>query len=152
MPAAAGDGRGGGRPARARSGRSKARARALTVLYESEVRGLPLDGTLQQRLVDKDPPVADFTIALVRGVADHQERLDEVLTDYSQGWGLSRMPALDRNVLRLAVYELLFTEVPGEVAVSEAVALVTELSTDESPSFVNGVLGAVLRDRDALRT
>ena len=87
----------------------------------------------------------------MRGVAAERERLDEVLTSYSQGWGLGRMPALDRNALRLAVYELLFTDVPGEVAVSEAVELVTELSTDESPSFVNGVLAAVLRDRDTLR-
>ena len=141
-----------GRPARARSGRSKARARALTVLYESEVRGLRLDGTLQQRLVDNDPPVADYTVALVRGVTDHQERLDEVLASYAQGWELDRMPALDRNVLRLAAYELLFTDVPGGVAVSEAVHLVTELSTDESPSFVNGLLAAVLRDRESLRT
>ena len=121
------------------------------MLYESEVRGLPLDGTLQQRLDDNDPPVAEFTAALVRGVAAERERLDEVLTSYAQGWGLGRMPALDRNALRLAVYELLFTDVPGEVAVSEAVELVTELSTDESPSFVNGVLAAVLRDRDSLR-
>ncbi len=134
-----------------RSGRSKARSRALTVLYESEVRGLSLDGTLQQRLDDNDPPVAEFTATLVRGVAAHQPSLDEVLATYAQGWELGRMPALDRNALRLAVYELLHTDVPGEVAVAEAVELVTELSTDESPSFVNGVLAAVLRDRDTLR-
>jgi transcription antitermination protein NusB len=140
-----------GRPARARSGRSKARSRALTVMYESELRGLPLDGTLQRRLVDNDPPVADFTVALVRGVAAQQERVDEVLASYAREWGLGRMPALDRNALRLGVYELLFSDVPGEVAVSEAVDLVTELSTDESPAFVNGVLAAVLRDRDSLR-
>lgn len=137
--------------ARPRSGRSKARSRALTVLFESEVRGLALDGTLQQRLDDNDPPVADFTAALVRGVTGEQERLDEVIVGYAQDWSLERMPALDRNALRLAVYELLFTDVPGEVAVSEAVELVTELSTDESPSFVNGVLAAVLRERDTLR-
>ena len=84
-------------------------------------------------------------------MAGEQERLDEVIVGYAQDWSLERMPALDRNALRLAVYELLFTDVPGEVAVSEAVELVTELSTDESPSFVNGVLAAVLRDRDTLR-
>ena len=139
-------------PTRARSGRSKARSRALTVLYESELRGLQLDGTLQQRLIDNDPPVADFTVALVRGVTERMTRIDEVLASYSQGWGLDRMPALDRNALRLGVYELLFSDVPGEVAVSEAVDLVTEFSTDESPAFVNGVLAAVLRDRDSLRT
>jgi transcription antitermination protein NusB len=139
------------RPARVRSGRSKARTRALTVMYESELRGLPLDGTLQQRLVDNDPPVADFTVALVRGVTERRSRVDEVLTSYAQEWVLERMPALDRNALRLGVYELLFSDVPGEVAVSEAVDLVTELSTDESPAFVNGVLAAVLRDRESLR-
>ncbi len=121
------------------------------MLYESEVRGLSLDGTLQQRLIDNDPPVADFTIALVRGVAEHRARIDDVLTSYAQGWELGRMPALDRNALRLGAYELLYTDVPGEVAVSEAVDLVTELSTDESPTYVNGVLAAVLRDRGTLR-
>jgi transcription antitermination protein NusB len=148
MPAPGDD----GPPPRARSGRSKARARALTVLYESELRGMPLDGTLQQRLVDNDPPVADFTVALVRGVTEHRERIDGLLTSYAEGWELGRMPAVDRNALRLGVFELLFTDVPGEVAVSEAVDLVTELSTDESPAFVNGLLAAVLRDRETLRT
>ena len=129
-----------------RSGRGKARSRALTVLYESEVRGLALDGTLQQRLDDQDPPVADYTVELVRGVVDHQEEIDELLERYSNEWSLSRMPAVDRNALRLAVYEMRHTDVPPEVAIDEAVDLVTELSTDDSPSFVNGVLGAILRD------
>ncbi len=129
-----------------RSSRGKARSRALTVLYESEVRGLALDGTLQQRLDDQDPPVADYTVELVRGVVDHQEAIDELLERYSKEWSLSRMPAVDRNALRLAVYEMRHTDVPPEVAIDEAVDLVTELSTDDSPSFVNGVLGAILRD------
>jgi N utilization substance protein B len=116
------------------------------VLYESEVRGLSLDGTLQQRLDDQDPPVADYTVELVRGVVDHQEEIDELLTSYSRDWTLARMPAVDRNALRLALYEMRHTEVPDEVAIDEAVDLVTELSTDESPAFVNGVLGAILRD------
>ena len=129
-----------------RSSRSKARSRALTVLYESEVRGLALDGTLQQRLDDQDPPVADYTVELVRGVVDHQEQIDALLGRYSQEWTLGRMPAVDRNALRLALFEMGHTEVPAEVAIDEAVDLVTELSTDESPAFVNGVLGAILRD------
>ena len=129
-----------------KSSRSKARSRALTVLYESEVRGLALDGTLQQRLDDQDPPVADYTVELVRGVVDHQEQIDALLSRYSQEWSLSRMPAVDRNALRLALFEMAHTEVPDEVAIDEAVDLVTELSTDESPAFVNGVLGAILRD------
>ncbi len=129
-----------------RSARSKARSRALTVLYESEVRGLALDGTLQQRLDDQDPPVAGYTVDLVRGVVDHQEWIDGLLSRYSQQWTLARMPGVDRNALRLALYEMAHTDVPDEVAIDEAVDLVTELSTDESPAFVNGVLGAILRD------
>ena len=129
-----------------RSSRSKARSRALTVLYESEVRGLALDGTLQQRLDDQDPPVAGYTVELVRGVVDHQEPIDELIGRYSKDWSLSRMPAVDRNALRLALFEMRHTDVPDEVAIDEAVDLVTELSTDESPAFVNGVLGAILRD------
>ncbi|GAA1911456.1 transcription antitermination factor NusB [Nocardioides marmoribigeumensis] len=129
-----------------RSSRSKARSRALTVLFESEVRGLSLDGTLQQRLDDQDPPVAGYTVELVRGVVDHQEEIDELLSRYSRDWSLTRMPAVDRNALRLAVYEMRHTDVPDEVAIDEAVDLVTELSTDDSPAFVNGILGAILRD------
>ena len=90
-------------------------------------------------------------MALARGVAEHRAVIDDVLATYAQGWELGRMPALDRNALRLGAYELLYTDVPGEVAVSEAVELVTELSTDESPTYVNGVLAAVLRDRSTLR-
>jgi N utilization substance protein B len=116
------------------------------VLFESEVRGLSLDGTLQQRLDDQDPPVAGYTVELVRGVVDHQEEIDELLSRYSRDWPLARMPAVDRNALRLAVYEMRHTDVPDEVAIDEAVDLVTELSTDDSPAFVNGILGAILRD------
>ncbi len=133
------------------SARSKARKRALDVLYESEVRGLPLDGTLEERLAAQDPPIGDYSVALVRGVREHQERIDQLLTTYAQEWTLERMPSVDRNVLRLGVYELLYAEdVPDAVAMSEAVALVRELSTDESPTFVNGVLGGILRDKATL--
>ncbi len=131
--------------------RSKARKRALDVLFESEVRGLPLDGTLEERLVAQDPPFGDYSVELVRGVREHQERIDELLTTYSHGWTLDRMPSVDRNVLRLGVFELLYADdVPDAVALSEAVGMVRELSTDESPSFVNGVLGGILRDKATL--
>ena len=86
------------------------------------------------------------------GVADHQARIDELLTEYSQGWALNRMPAVDRTALRIGVFELLWADdVPDAVAVDEAVCLVRELSTDDSPGFVNGVLGAMLREKDADR-
>ena len=123
------------------SARSKARKRALDVLFESELRGLPLDGTLQQRLDAGEPPVNDYTVDLVRGVAEHRAEIDELITAYAEGWSLDRMPAVDRNALRIGVYELLHVdEVPDAVAVSEAVELAGSLSTDESPAFVNGLL------------
>jgi len=131
--------------------RTKARKRALDVLFESEVRGLPLDGTLEERLAAQDPPIGDYSVELVRGVRDHQGEIDRLLTTYYQGWTLDRMPSVDRNVLRLGVFELLYADgVPDAVALSEAVSLVRELSTDESPTFVNGVLGGILRDKATL--
>ncbi|WP_148574908.1 transcription antitermination factor NusB [Nocardioides caldifontis] len=133
------------------SARTKARKRALDVLFESELRGLPLDGTLAERREANEPPVNDYTVTLVQGVAEHRERIDQVLASYSEGWTLERMPGVDRNVLRLGVYEVLYREdVPDAVAVSEAVALVRDLSTDESPSFVNGVLGTIVRNKTSI--
>lgn len=133
------------------SARSKARKRALDVLYECEVRGLPLGETLDERVLAGEPPVNEYTITLVRGISEHQSRIDELIRTYSQGWSLERMPAVDRNVLRLGILEILYVdEVPDAVAVSEAMNLVRDLSTDDSPAFVNGVLGAVLRDKATL--
>jgi N utilization substance protein B len=133
------------------SARSKSRKRALDVLFESEVRGLPLGGTLDERVLAAEPPVNDYTVRLIRGVAEHGERIDELISTYAQGWSLERMPAVDRNVLRIGVLEVLWVDdVPDAVAVSEALALVGDLSTDESPAFVNGVLGAIVRDRETL--
>jgi N utilization substance protein B len=131
--------------------RTKARKRALDILFESEMRGQALGETLDERIVAGEPPVNDYTVTLVRGFVDHQARIDELVTQYSQGWTLERMPVVDRNVLRLGVLELLYVDdVPDSVAVSEAMHLVRDLSTDESPAFVNGVLGNILRDKPAL--
>jgi N utilization substance protein B len=133
------------------SARSKARKRALDVLFESEVRGLPVGGTLADRVADNDPPVNDFTVALVEGVAKHIDVIDELLETHSVGWSLDRMPAVDRNILRIGSYELLFDDqVPDVVAVSEAVALARDLSTDESPAFVNGLLARLLQLKPTL--
>ena len=131
--------------------RTKARKRALDVLFECEVRGLPLGQTLDERVVAADPPVNEYTVALIRGIAEHQGRVDEVVRTYAEGWTLDRMPAVDRNALRIGVYEVLYVDdVPDAVAVSEATNLVGDLSTDESPGFVNGVLAAVVRNKTAL--
>ncbi len=131
--------------------RSKARKRALDVLFECEVRGLPLGETLDDRVLAAEPPVNDYTVELIRGVAEHQARIDELVTTYAQGWSLDRMPTVDRNALRIGVYEIMYVDgVPDAVAISEAMNLVRDLSTDESPGFVNGVLGNILRNKPAL--
>jgi N utilization substance protein B len=128
------------------SARSKARKRALDVLFAADVRGESALEALEAAIADGEGPANDYTETLVRGVVAEQRRIDALLAEHAQGWTLDRMPAVDRNVLRLGVYEMLYVEdVPDAVAVSEAVALARDLSTDESPSFVNGVLGAVLR-------
>jgi len=133
------------------SARSKARKRALDVLFESEVRGLPVGGTLADRVADNDPPVNEFTVALVEGVAKHIEMIDELLETHSVGWSLDRMPAVDRNILRIGTYELLYDDqVPDVVAVSEAVSMARDLSTDESPAFVNGLLARLLQLKPTL--
>jgi N utilization substance protein B len=131
--------------------RSKARKRALDVLYASELRGESAVAALDRSIAEGEGPTNDYTAVLVRGVEEHRARIDEVLATYSEGWTLERMPAVDRNVLRLGVWELLYAEdVPGPVAVSEAMALVSDLSTDDSPQFVNGILGNILRNRESL--
>jgi N utilization substance protein B len=137
------------------SARSKARKRALDLIFASEVRGRSAVDALAEEVADAAAqdgrPVADYTGELVRGVAEHQSRIDELLATYSEGWSLDRMPSVDRNVLRLAVFEVLYVDdVPDAVAVSEALNLVRDLSTDESPTFVNGVLGAIVRDKPSL--
>ena len=130
--------------------RSKARKRALDVLYESDLRGTDAVTTLAERLSQADPPVPDYTVELVEGVVEHRTAIDELLAGHAEGWTVERMPPVDRAVLRLALYELLWREdVPDAVAVDEAVELAKALSTDESPRFVNGILGRVLRERTA---
>ena len=133
--------------------RTKARKAALDLLFEADQRGVNVAELLSQRVAVPvgQAPVRDYTATLVRGVVDHWVEINDLITTWAQGWTLDRMPAVDRNVLRLGVWELLYaTDVPGPVAVSEAMALVTELSTDESPQFVNGVLGSVLRNKASL--
>jgi N utilization substance protein B len=129
--------------------RSKARKRALDLLYASEMRRESPVDALERAIADGEGPTNDYTGVLVRGVVEHQARIDELLSSYSEGWTLDRMPAVDRNVLRLGVYELLYAEdIPDAVAVTEAMA--RDLSTDESPPFVNGILGNILRNKSSL--
>jgi transcription antitermination protein NusB len=133
------------------SARSKARKRAVDLLYEADLRGVDPLTTLADRVALGQPPVNEYTVELVEGVAAHRGRIDELLTEYAEGWRIERMPGVDRAVLRLGVFEMLWrTDVPDAVAIDEAVELAKTLSTEESPRFVNGVLARVLRDRPAV--
>jgi transcription antitermination protein NusB len=134
--------------------RSKARKRALDLLFEADLRGVPVLDLLAERIDEGTrggTPVSDYAAGLVRGVTEHRERIDELLSEYAQGWTLDRMPAVDRNVLRIGVYEMLWEDnVPDGVAISEAVLLAGELSTDASSAFVNGLLARVLELKPTL--
>lgn len=132
-------------PRAKRSTRSKARKRAVDILFEAELRGDDPLETLAARSSDANPPVREFTDTLVRGVCMHRVDLDELISRHlAGGWSLPRLPRVDRAVLRIATFEIVRTDVPPDVAVAEAVALVEELSTDDSASFVNGVLGSIV--------
>jgi transcription antitermination protein NusB len=125
--------------------RSKARKRALDILFEAEMRRESPLSVLDSRTIQANPPVASYAAELVRGVQAHRDQIDELLSEHSRGWALDRMPAVDRNILRIGAYELLWaTGVPEAVAISEAVLLAQDLSTDASPAFVNGLLARLL--------
>ena len=127
--------------------RSKARKRALDVLFEAEQRGLDPVGLLAARIAEPGTEAAlpQYSVEIVEGVVDHSERIDELLATHSHGWTIERMPAVDRILLRLGTWEILFNDdVPDAVAVDEAVELARSLSTDESPVFVNGLLGRIV--------
>jgi N utilization substance protein B len=131
--------------------RSKARKRALDVLFEAELRGEPVLEILSQRAEDQEPPVPAYTTELVEGVQAHRARIDELLIEHAHGWTLDRMPAVDRNVLRIGAYELLWQDqVPDAVAINEAVQLARDLSTEGSPAFVNGLLARLLELKPTL--
>jgi N utilization substance protein B len=127
--------------------RRRARKRALDVLYEADLRGLDPKEVLAayvQRLEEPRPSHLPYAISLVEGVAEHRERIDELIGSYAEGWTLRRMPPVDRNLARIAVYEILWVdEVDPPVAITEAVELARQLSTDDSPRFLNGLLGRI---------
>jgi len=133
--------------------RTKARKRALDILFESEARGAdPLVVLKERQDTDDAPPVSDYAAKLVEGVVERRERIDQLLTEHSEGWSVARMPAVDRALLRIGLYELLWIdEIDDPVAITEAVELARTLSTDDSPRFVNGVLGRISDIADHLR-
>jgi N utilization substance protein B len=125
------------------SARSKARKRALDLLFEAEQRGVNADALLAERVARPvtEHGLNEYTVEIVRGVVAQWNQINELLATYSQGWTIERMPAVDRAILRIGAWEVVYSEaVPDGVAISEAVALATLLSTDDSPTFVNGLL------------
>jgi transcription antitermination protein NusB len=133
--------------------RTKARKRALDILFESEARAEdPIDVLRRRRETDDAPPVTDYAALLVEGVTTHRERIDQLITEHAEGWTVDRMPAVDRTLLRIGIYELLWVdEVDDPVAITEAVELARTLSTDDSPRYVNGVLGQISDIAEHLR-
>ena len=133
------------------SARTKARKRALDVLFECDLRSSDALETLAQRLAQAEPPVPEYTVTLVEGVVEHRERIDALIETRAVGWTLDRMPLVDRNLLRIGAFELLWVdETPDGVVLSEAVNLAQQLSTDESAAFVNGVLAKLLAEKPTL--
>jgi len=132
----------------------------MEILFEADLRDLHPERVLTDRLArieqmtpqDSDPRIGEYTIALVRGVVEHIDRIDTLLETYSVGWTLDRMPAVDRNVLRIGLFELLWSEdVPEVVAIDEAVSLAQEMSTGDSPQFVNGILNRLMELKPTLQ-
>jgi len=126
------------------SARSKARKAALDLLYEADIRGISVGVILSQRLETLEYLIRDYTRELLSGVVEHRSRIDELIVTYSQGWDFDRMPVLDRNILRLSLFELLWgRDIPEAVAIDEALELAKTLSTEESSSYIHGVLATI---------
>ena len=137
------------------SARSKARKQALDFLYETDIRGTNLVDTLNARDIPAEGPdarpIREYTRELVGGVSDNRRKIDELITIYAQGWDMDRLPAVDRNILRLGIYEILWsTNVPTSVAIDEALDLARELSSDESSKYIHGVLGRIASIKDTI--
>lgn len=126
------------------SARRKARKRALDFLYEADIRSASAIELLGAR-GESELSERDYVLELLVGVDANKLKIDELITTYAQGWDMDRMPAIDRNILRIALFEILFkSDLDDQIAASEAVEIATELSTDESANYINGVLGRII--------
>jgi len=126
------------------SARSKARKAALDFLYEGDIRGKSAASLLEIRKTELDYLIRDYTELLINGVESKRSRIDEIISMRAKDWDLDRMPVVDRNILRVGVFELLWGEqIPEEVAISESVELAKTLSTEDSATYINGVLAAI---------
>ena len=137
------------------SARSKARKQTLDLLYEADIRGASAADLLTLRdVVEEGPdarPIRDFTKVLVAGVTDNKRKIDELIATYAQGWDMDRLPAVDRNILRLGIYEIVWSsDLDDGIAIDEALTLAKELSTDESAGYIHGVLGRISSIKDSI--
>lgn len=137
------------------SARSKARKQSLDLLYEADIRGSSAADLMVLRdVVDDGPdarPIREFTKELITGVTEHRRKIDELIATYAQGWDMDRLPAVDRNILRLGIYEVIWSdEVADGVAIDEALNLAKELSTDESAGYIHGVLGRISTIKESI--
>lgn len=129
------------------SARSKARKQALDLLYEADIRRLSPLHVLESRPVEEGPdarPIREYTKSLIEGIEQNRRKIDELITTYAQGWDMDRLPAVDRNILRLGIYEIVWLdELADAIAIDEALSLAKDLSTDESAGYIHGVLGRI---------
>jgi transcription antitermination protein NusB len=137
------------------SARSKARKQTLDLLYESDIRGSDLLELLASRdVVEEGPdarPIRDYTKTLVEGIATHKRKIDELISTYAQGWDMDRLPAVDRNILRLGIYEILWVvELEDGIVIDEALTLAKDLSTEDSAGYIHGVLGRIASIKESL--
>jgi N utilization substance protein B len=139
------------------SARSKARKQALDLLYEADIRGSSALELLQSRDVIEDGPdarpIREFTKELISGISANSRKIDELITTYAQGWDMDRLPAVDRNILRLAIFEIVWTaDLADGIAIDEALTLAKELSTEESAGYIHGVLGKISSIKESIPT
>ncbi|MCF2587998.1 transcription antitermination factor NusB [Brevibacterium sp. UCMA 11752] len=127
------------------SARTRARRRALELMFEAGQRRLDTDQIVTMRSNDPDYPMKAYAVEIVEGVTSHRDEIDEIIATYAQGWTLERMPAVDLALLQIGTWEILFNdEVPDKAAIDEAVSLAKQFSTDDSPGFISGLLSRVL--------
>lgn len=137
------------------SARSKARKQALDILFESDIRGsVALDILLSRDVIEKGPdarPIREYTREIINGVSEHRRKIDELIATYAQGWDMDRLPAVDRSILRIGIYEIIWANtLPDAVAIDEALTLAKELSTDESAGYIHGVLGKIASIKESI--
>ena len=137
------------------SARSKARKQTLDLLYEADIRGASAADLLSLRdVVEEGPdarPIREFTKTLIAGITENKRKIDELIATYAQGWDMDRLPAVDRNILRLGIYEIVWSsDLDDGIAIDEALTLAKELSTDESAGYIHGVLGRVSSIKESI--